>query len=54
MVREAAAVCRERLQPCVLEAFRHEKTDVHLPGDGRAGSAGANDPGGLRWWGSTT
>lgn len=29
MVREAAAVyCRERLQPRVLEAFRHEKTDV--------------------------
>ena len=31
MVREAAAVyCRERLQPRVLEAFRHEKTDVSI------------------------
>ena len=31
MVREAAAVyCRERLQPRVLEAFRHEKTDVAI------------------------
>ena len=28
MVREAAAAyCQERLQPRVLEAFRHEKTD---------------------------
>ena len=31
MVREAAAAyCQERLQPRVLEAFRHEKTDPSI------------------------
>ena len=37
MVRDAAAAyCQDKLQPRVLEAFRHERTDtVDLPRDGR-------------------
>ena len=41
MVRDAAtAYCQDKLQPRVLEAFRHEKNRRrHLPRDGRAGPA---------------